>query len=136
MTEAQLRKHYRDLLRAKPSPVKTLRNAIQDMRPLDALEYVLAIYEDVAGGEDEVAEASRAHKLTAAQAAVFVLLRRHLGEVVSLEALAAIQEAARPNQEACGSDVTRARMTELRKRLAGRYRIENVRGAGYVLQEA
>lgn len=114
-------------------PARTLRAAIQDLKPLEALEVVLAAYEDVAGTEDEALEAGRKYRLRPSQSLMFALMQRNMGKLVTFAALATVQESARLDPEPVSPGTTAVQICDMRDRLRGRFTIKNVRGAGYVL---
>ena len=113
---------------------RTLREAVQDMKPLDALEYALTAYEDIAGEESAATAAGRRTGLSPVQGLMFLAMQQRMGQVVTLEALASIQQSAREGEEPAGDGVTRTQISYMRDRLLGRFTITSVRGQGYMME--
>lgn len=110
----------------------TLRDAVQDMRPLDALEYALDAFEQVAGQTDADLALGLSLGLTPQQAAIFGLLHRDLGMPVGYERVHAVMDTA----DVKGFAASRVRVSYIRRKLAGRYTIKTVWGFGYQMERA
>lgn len=112
----------------------TLRRAVQDMRPLDALEYALNAYEELAGALNEKPMAEIGDvRLTKQQTQIFGILHNRIGTAVSLNGLLSVMTAGSPTSEASVASL-RAQIFHMRKKLAGCYTIETVYSGGYILE--
>lgn len=113
---------------------KTLRRAVQDMRPLEALEYALNAYEDLAGALDEKPMAQVGNvRLTKQQSQIFDILHNRLGTAVSISGLLSVMTAGSPTSEA-GAGSLRAQISHMRKKMAGCYTIKTVYSGGYIME--
>lgn len=65
---------------------------------------------------------------------MFLAMQQRMGQVVTLEALASIQQSAREGEEPAGDGVTRTQISFMRDRLRGRFTITSVRGQGYMME--
>lgn len=112
----------------------TLRRAVQDMRPLDALEYALNAYEDLAGALDEkpMGEIGSV-RLTKQQSQIFDILHNRIGTAVSLNGLLSVMTAGSPTSEA-GVGSLRVQIGRMREKLAGHFTIKTIHGGGYILE--
>lgn len=117
--------------RGKVLPPTTLRHAVQDMRPAEALEYALAAYEQVTGQEGDPRDMAPV-PLTPHLALIFALLHRRLGQTVRFDVLMSVIDAA-TGEVTASPDLLRVRITHLRNRLAGHFTITNIRGVGYCM---
>lgn len=107
---------------------------VADMKPLDAVNYLIEAYDNLAGNVDPAADAAFAVGLTGAQARVFSLLLRNQGKVVHFSAIADALDAASASGVPNSRETIRVYITKMRKRMAGSpYRIVNVWGHGYRL---
>ena len=75
---------------------KSIRDAVQDMKPMEAVEYLIEAYEVLSGEcatrEDEVATL---YKLSPFNAKIFTILESHLGEPVRMEFIAVVMSQQR-----------------------------------------
>lgn len=115
-------------------PPLTLRRAIEDMRPTEALDYVLEAYEALAG-QDVASQDLAPVYLTPQQTLIFALLHRRLGQTVRFDAIMSAIDAA-TGEVSASPDGLRVRVTHLRNRLAGHYTITNIWGVGYRMTPA
>lgn len=113
----------------KVRSASSLRSAIQDMRPLDALEYVLEAYEVLTGHLVDIPDVG----LSSRETQIFQMMQNRAGEIVSSEAIMAMMEATNPDL-AASLNLLHVHIKHIRKKLAGRYRIVNVRAVGYTLE--
>lgn len=120
--------------RGKVLSPMTLRHAVEDMRPADALEYALAAYEDLAGQVGDP-PALAPVPLSPQQATIFALLHRCLGQTVRFGAILAVVDAAAGSVTA-SPPTLKVQITHLRNRLAGHFTITNVWGVGYRMDNA
>lgn len=114
----------------------TLRQAVQDMRPLDALEYALNAFEDLAGylGESPLVEIGRV-RLTLQQSQIFAALHKNLGKAVSIGALLSVMSAGSPTSETSVGSL-RAQIFYMRQKLAGHFTILTIYSGGYLMEPA
>lgn len=120
--------------RRKFSPSESLREAIQDMKPLDALEHVLQAYEAVTGTADEEVRVREWLRCGPCEARIFMRLDRAPGAVVPREALIATMDAGKILRRASSSDSLNVQISTLRRRLPEGYAIRNVNSVGYALE--
>lgn len=120
--------------RGKVMPAMTLRLAVQDMRPGEALEYALSAYEQITGQEGDPRDLAPV-ALTPQLAVIFALLHRRLGQTVRFDAIMSVMDAA-TGEVSASPDGLRVRITHLRNRLAGHYTITNIWGVGYRMDGA
>lgn len=114
----------------------TLRRAVQDMRPLEALEYALNAYEELAGGLSERPMAQIGNlRLTKQQSQIFDILHNRIGTAVSLNGLLSVMTAGSPTSEA-GAGSLRVQIGRMREKLAGHYTIQTIYGGGYLMEKA
>lgn len=111
----------------------TLRAAVQDMKPSDALEFVLEAYEMLTGQKQAPQRIFGAVNLTQQQATIFAMLRKSAGVPVSRERISAVLSAA-GSIEGVSDGCIKVQVTRLRKKLEGRCVIKTVWGMGYVLE--
>ena len=123
-----------DARRGRIEYAATLRRAVQDMRPIEALEYALNAYEELAGGLSErpMAEIGDV-RLTKQQSQIFAILHNNIGIAVSLNGLLSVMTAGSPTSEASVASL-RAQICHMRKKMVGRYTIETVYSGGYILE--
>ena len=120
--------------RGKVLPPMTLRHAVQDMRPTEALEYALAAYEQVTGQDGDPRDLAPV-PLTPQQATIFALLHQRLGQTVRFDVIMSVIDAAM-GEVSASPDGLRVRITNLRSRLAGHFTITNIWGVGYCMTPA
>lgn len=112
----------------------TLRQAVQDMRPLEALEYALNAFEDLAGhlGESHLLEVGDV-RLTRQQSQIFAVLHKNLGKAVSLGGLLSVMSAGSPTSETSFGSL-RAQIFFMRRKLAGHFTIQSIYNGGYSMK--
>lgn len=117
-------------------PARSLRNAVNRMADKRAaLELALDAYEEVAGTEQDGAQAARDLGLRSpVHGLMFTLMRNNLGKLVTFQALARIQESNRLDPDPVVPRTTAVHICWMRRYLRGRYRIDNVKGRGYILR--
>lgn len=125
-----------DARRGRIEHAATLRRAVQDMRPVEALEYALNAYEELAGGLSERPRAEiGAVRLTKQQSQIFDILHNRIGMAVSLNGLLSVMTAGSPTSDASVVSL-RAQVCHMRKKLAGHFTIQTIYGGGYLMELA
>ncbi|WP_277022290.1 hypothetical protein [Paracoccus hibiscisoli] len=114
---------------APPSP-RTLREAVQDMPVMAALEYALEAFEQVAGQTAADLALGLSLGLTQSQASIFGLLHRNLGQPVAHERIGMVTTF---EETPCPGTI-RAQISNMRVKLAGSYTINSVWGFGYQME--
>lgn len=117
------------VLQQRRQGLGTLRDQVQDMRPVDAVEHLLYILEEILGPDAEVAEAKDRLKMTPTTARIYCALRRAAPRAVShaqvqLVATARYADPAAPT-------VVATHISRLRRVLPPDEAIRNVWGLGY-----
>lgn len=125
-------------IRGRRVPNRTHENidtAIADMRPTEALEYVLEAFKQQTGQDDETLAYAASLGLTQGEGMVFGLLYRNMSHVVPIQRIVNFLDVSQPGK----TDRYTLRMVwvfirKLRVKLAGRYTIRTARGHGYILE--
>lgn len=102
--------------RGRVPSIHTIRRAVEDMRPADALNYVLEAYEQLSGDTEARHRAFVGMGLTGQEAQVYAALDAHKGRTITREALLSIMANA-GNENATGKllDVV---ICHIRKKIA------------------
>lgn len=116
-----------------PAP-HSIRRAIEDMRPSEALEFVLEAYENAIGHEGESLQIAFGLGATAPEAEVFCLLHRRLGQTVHIETILSVCNAHRPTAGQINKDTIAVYLSLLRKKLRGKFIITSARAFGYRME--
>ena len=127
-------------IRGRRVPNRTHENIdtiIADMRPTEALEYVLEAFKQQTGQDDETLAYAASLGLTQGEGMVFGLLYRNMNHVVPIQRIVNFLDVSQPGK----TDRYTLRMVwvfirKLRVKLAGKYAIQNARGYGYMMVPA
>ena len=91
------------------------RKAVEDMRPLDAVEYLLTVIEDLLPPRDQVADV-RLHGFSETQAEMLLVLTR--SKFLSYSHATAIVMRGRDRDKSPNHDAVRVYISAIRKRIA------------------
>ena len=116
-----------------PAP-NSIRRAIEDMRPAEALEFVLEAYENAVGNDAETLRTAFDLGATPSEAEIFCLLHGRLGHVVYSETILAVCNAHRPPNRQIGNDAVAVYVSILRRKARGRFTIKNIHSIGYKME--
>lgn len=112
----------------------TLREAVQDMPVLAALEHVLSAYETLSGQDAAILDECADLGLTPQQVIIFCLLRRRLGKLTLLDSIYCTCDAVR--DQPVSDRTLSSHICMMRPKLAGRYIIRCASGRGYTMEPA
>lgn len=116
-----------------PAP-NSIRRAIEDMRPSEALEFVLEAYENAVGYDAATFKEAFEIGATASETEIFCLLHRHLGRAVHTETILAVCNAHRPSARQIGEKTIAVYVSILRRKARGRFTIKNIHSIGYKME--
>lgn len=114
-------------------PRVSLREAVQDMRLPDALEFVIEAYEAIAGADADEIEYGRMLGLTGGEAVVFGFLLKRAGRSVPRRALHDALDHARGG-EVKSEKLLDVYICKIRRKLAGRWAIHTIWGFGFRME--
>lgn len=121
----------------KVRPHQSIDSAIADMRPAEALEYVLEAFKQQTGQDDETLNYAVSLGLTPCEAMVFGMLYRNLGIHVPTDRIIRFLDVSQPgNEERDTVGVLRVYMAKMRPKLKGKYTITGHRAYGYMMVSA
>ena len=116
---------------------ESIDTAIADMRPTEALEYVLEAFKQQTGQDDETLDYAVSLGLTPCEAMVFGMLYRSLGHMVMASRLVSFLDASQPGKEDRDTPVLlRVYIRRLRSKLEGKYTIQTAYSLGYMMVPA
>lgn len=115
-------------------PHENIDTAIADMRPTEALQYVLEAFKQQTGQDDATLAHGASLGLSASEAMVFGMLGRYEGRFVTTQRLATFLDVSQPGIDRDTLGVVRSYILKLRRKLAGRYIIRSARGQGYMME--
>lgn len=116
---------------------QSIDSAIADMRPTEALAYVLEAFKQQTGQDDETLDYAVSLGLTPCEAMVFGMLYRSLGHMVMAPRLVSFLDASQPGKEDRDTPVLlRVYIRRLRSKLEGKYTIHTAYGHGYMMVPA
>ena len=116
---------------------ESIDTAIADMRPTEALEYVLEAFKQQTGQDDETLAYATSLGLTPSEAMVFGMLYRNLGHMVPLPRLIAFMDASQQGKKDRDTLILlRVHIRRLRSKLEGKYTIQTAYGHGYMMVPA
>lgn len=114
----------------------SMRNAVQGMKPMDALEHVLGAYEDLSGQIDQPPADVGGVYLTPDQSLIFALMVRHLGSLITHDAMLSVLDLCQDREVQKPKNVLAVQISQMRAKLAGQYDIKTVWGRGYMMEAA
>lgn len=118
-------------------PHQNIDTVIADMRPAEALEYVLEAFKQQTGQDDETLAYAASLGLTPSEAMVFGMLYRHLGHMVPLARLIAFMDASQQGKKDRDTLILlRVHIRRLRSKLEGKYTIQTAYAHGYMMRPA
>lgn len=118
-------------------PHENIDTAIADMRPTEALQYVLEAFKQQTGQDDATLAYGSSLGLTPAECMVFGMLRRYEGQFVTTQRLVDFLDVSQPGKDDRDTLlVVRAYLHKIRHKLAGQYVIRTARGHGYIMVPA
>ncbi|MDP5309149.1 helix-turn-helix domain-containing protein [Paracoccus spongiarum] len=121
--------------RPHPEPrIRSIADVVADMMRLDAVKYLIAAYDDLAGRTDATVAEVFAYGLAPAEANIFGILSRHQGRMVPVRMIEAALDAERDADRVVGRHLIYVHVSRLRRKLRGTpWRLVNVFGYGYRL---
>lgn len=115
-------------------PRENIDSVIADMRPTEAMEYLLDAFKQVTGQDDETLELADYLGLTPTEAMIFGMLYRSIGRHVPTERVVAFLDVSQTrNEDRNTLAVLRAYIPKMRKKLEGKYTITGHKGQGYMM---
>lgn len=118
-------------------PHENIDTVIADMRPAEALEYVLEAFKQQTGQDDETLAYAASLGLTPSEAMVFGMLYRNLGHMVPLARLIAFMDASQQGKKDRDTLILlRVYISRMRVKLASKYSLRKLHGHGYVMVPA
>lgn len=121
----------------RPRPFKTLRRAVDDMRPVEAVSFLLDLFEFMTDMSDERVARLVAMGLSAARARILLNLYSRRGMVTTKHHLAVSSHAHDSTATLNATDVVDVNISHIRKYLAERdcpLEIKTIWGVGYLLE--
>lgn len=116
---------------------QSIDSAIADMRPAEALAYVLEAFKQQTGQDDEALDYAASLGLTPSEAMVFGMLYRNLGHMVATARLVAFLDASQTGKEDRDTPVLlRVYIRRMRVKLEGKYTVQTSYGLGYMMAPA
>lgn len=116
---------------------ESIDTVIADMRPTEALEYVLEAFKQQTGQDDETLAYATSLGLTPSEAMVFGMLYRNLGHMVPLPRLIAFMDASQQGKKDRDTLILlRVHIRRLRSKLEGKYTIQTAYAHGYMMVPA
>lgn len=115
-------------------PHENIDTAIADMRPTEALQYVLEAFKQQTGQDDATLAYASSLGLSASESMVFGMLSRNMGQVVPMQRLIDFLDVSQPGKD--GRDtliLIRVYLHKLRRKLAGKYEIRTAHKYGYTM---
>ena len=116
-------------------PHENIDTAIADMRPSEALAYVLEAFKQQTGQDDETLAYAASLGLSPSECMVFGMLSRYEGRFVTTQRLATFLDVSQPDNDRDTLGLIRAYILNLRRKLAGKYVIRSARGNGYMMEK-
>lgn len=116
---------------------QSIDSAIENMRPTEALAYVLEAFKHQTGQDDETLAYAASLGLTPSEAMIFGMLYRNLDHMVPLSRLVSFMDTSQPGKADRDTTVLlRVYICRLRGKLAGKYTVRKLHGHGYVMVTA
>lgn len=112
----------------------SLREAVQDMRLREALEFALAAYEAAVGQDEKGTALAASLGLLGRQAQIFCLLHRRAGQIVTHERILGVCSAISGPDRPMSRNSVGVQILHLRRKLAGQFTITTAYGLGYILE--
>lgn len=115
---------------------QSIAERVADMKPADAVEFLIAAYDNLAGAMRCIEEEAFACGMTPAEAQIFGILRRHQGRAVTHDMLvAAMDDRADAERLRDTPKLCKVYICKMRRKLDGTgWTIETVWGVGYRLE--
>lgn len=117
--------------RVTSRPVSTL-DQVADMKPMEAVEHLTYIVDEMRGGKDDIGAVILKLGLTRQQAMIYTTLASHAGKPVSHAALMSAA-STKPGQET-QKDALNVQIFRLRKKMPPGETIRTIKGYGYILE--
>lgn len=116
-------------------PHENIDTAIADMRPTEALQYVLEAFKQQTGQDDETLAHGASLGLSASEAMVFGMLSRSMGHLVPTQRMVDFLDVSQPGKADRDTlSLIRPYILRLRRKLAGQYVIRTAHGYGYMME--
>lgn len=119
------------------NPVESIDTAIADMRPAEALEYVLEAFKQATGQDDDTLSLGMSLGLTAGEAGIFGILHGRMGTVVPTGRIVTLLDLTRPGSPDRDTEMlAKVQISRARRKLAGKFQIKTAWGVGYSMVPA
>lgn len=116
---------------------ESIDTVIADMRPTEALEYVLEAFKQQTGQDDETLAYAASLGLTQGEGMVFGLLYRNMNHVVPTQRMVDFLDVSQPgNPDRYTLRMVWVYIRKLRVKLAGKYTVQTAHGHGYMMRPA
>ncbi len=116
---------------------ESIDTAIADMRPTEALEYVLEAFKQQTGQDGETLAFATSLGLTQGEGMIFGLLYRNMNHVVPTQRMVDFLDASQPgNPDRYTLRMVWVYIRKLRVKLAGKYTVQTAHGHGYMMRPA